>query len=64
MGDFPGGAVDKTPHPQCRGPGFDLVQKMAKIPLPKAWERYTFTTSNDLHFDSTLASCLLLKSGF
>ena len=22
-GDFPGGAVDKTPHSQCRGPGFD-----------------------------------------
>ena len=22
-GDFPGGAVDKTPRSQCRGPGFD-----------------------------------------
>ena len=22
-GDFPGGAVVKTPHSQCRGPGFD-----------------------------------------
>ena len=21
--DFPGGAVVKTPHSQCRGPGFD-----------------------------------------
>ena len=21
--DFPGGAVDKTPHSQCRGPGFN-----------------------------------------
>ena len=24
--DFPGGAVVKTPHSQCRGPGFDLRQ--------------------------------------
>ena len=22
-GDFPGGPVSKTPHSQCRGPGFD-----------------------------------------
>ena len=22
-GDFPGGPVAKTPHSQCRGPGFD-----------------------------------------
>ena len=23
IGDFPGGPVVKTPHFQCRGPGFD-----------------------------------------
>lgn len=28
------------------------------------WEKYIFTNSNSLHFDSKFASCLLLKSGF
>ena len=26
--DFPGGAVDKTPHSQCRGPGSILVREL------------------------------------
>lgn len=37
---------------------------MAMNPLPKAWEKYIFVTSNSFHFVSILVSGLLLMSGF
>lgn len=41
-----------------------VLQKTAMNPLPKAWEKYIFVTSNSFYFVSVLASCLLLMPEF
>ena len=51
--DFPGGSMAKTPHSQCRGPGFDPW--IGKILWRKAWQPTPVFLPEESHGQRSLA---------